>query len=534
MAAPTPVSAYLHSATMVTAGVFLLARLTPVLGETELWAALLIGLGGSTMLIGTLLSLRERDLKRILAYSTAAALGLMVLLLGVGSREAVGAAMAVLLAHALYKGALFLVAGAIDHQVGTRDVDRLGGLADTMPLTALAAGLAALSMAGLPPALGFAAKELVLKAALDTPTLTILVVGVVAATGAAFVAVAGIVGLGPFVGAKRAGEAPTHEPGWELWLGPLTLAIAGLVAGLMPGLGARQLVSAATAVVVEPITVDVRPWYGLDTALVLSAVSLGIGAVLFWQRRPVRAVAARLDRGHRVGPEKAYVVSERAMLAFAGRLTSLLQHGRLRLYLLVVVATLVVLEWPILLARADLTGLSVPSDVFIWELGVAAAIIAGVAVAVGTDSRLGAVTALGVVGYGIAMVYLLFGAPDLAMAQVLIETLTLLLFVLVVYHLPQMTIASARGSRLRDAAVAAASGTLVTVFILAASSGPHEAISSFFHAVSQPIAHGRNVVNVIIVDFRAMDTLGEVAVLVVAGFGVYALLKLRRQSREGS
>jgi multicomponent Na+:H+ antiporter subunit A len=533
MAAPTPVSAYLHSATMVTAGVYLLARLTPVLGGTELWAALLAILGGITMLIGAVLSLRERDLKRILAYSTVGALGLMVLLLGIGGPVAVSAALAVFLAHALYKGALFLVAGAVDHETGTRDVDRLGGLARVMPLTAIAAGLAAVSMAGLPPAVGFAAKELGLKAALDVPGLGLLAAALLVATGAAVVAVAGIVGVGPFLGARDTRGRSVHEPDPRLWLGPLVLGIAGIVTGLAPWLGAGPVVSAAAGDVTGgPVTSGIGPWYGLDAALLMSLLSLGLGGLLFARRRHVRLAVMRLDRGHRVGPEKGYVLIERAMLLLAARLTGLLQNGRLRTYLLVVAATLVVLGWPVLAVNAGLAGLEMPTDVFAWELGVAAAIVAGALVAVRTDSRLGAVTALGAVGYGIAMVYLLFGAPDLAMAQVLIETLTLLLFVLVVYHLPRMTTASGRGSRLRDGVIALAGGGLLSVFILAASAGPHGPISSYFSALSQPVAHGRNVVNVIVVDFRALDTLGEVAVLAVAGFGVHALLKLRSRRRS--
>jgi multicomponent Na+:H+ antiporter subunit A len=533
MAAPTPVSAYLHSATMVTAGVYLLARLAPTLGGTELWSVLLGGFGGVTLLVGGALSLRQRDLKRILAYSTIGALGLMVLLLGIDMPGAAVAAMAVLLAHALYKGGLFLVAGAIDHETGTRDVDRLGGLGRVMPLTAAAAGLAALSMAGLPPLLGFAAKELGLKAALDEPGLGILIVGVSVAGGAMFVAVAGIVGLGPFVGARQPAEARVHEAGWQLWLSPLALSAVGTAAGVLPWLGASDLVgSAAGAIVGEPVTADVAPWYGLDAALLLSAVSLLLGAFLYLRRPRVRKVVTRFDLGHRLGAEKAYVVIERGVVALAGRLTRTLQNGRLRIYLLVVVATLLVLEWPILIARVGLPSVDLAADVLVWELGVAGAIVSGAIVVVRAESRLSAVTALGVVGYGIAMVYLLFGAPDLAMAQILVETLTLLVFVLVFYHLPRMITVSARASRLRDGAIALASGALLTTFILAASAGPHDPISSFFETASQPLAHGRNVVNVILVDFRALDTLGEVTVLAVAAFGVYALLKLRARAKE--
>ncbi|CAN5734585.1 putative monovalent cation/H+ antiporter subunit A [soil metagenome] len=533
MAAPTPVSAYLHSATMVTAGVYLLARLAPTLAGTELWSVLLVGVGGLTMLVGAGLSLRQKDLKRILAYSTVGALGLMVMLLGIDMPGAAVAAMAVLLAHALYKGALFLVTGAVDHETGTRDIERLHGLGRVMPFTALAAGLAALSMAGLPPLLGFAAKELGLKAAIADPGLGIFLVVVSVVGGAVFVAVAGIVAVGPFLGARRPDDASFHEADWRLWLSPLVLGLTGIAAGLLPWVGAGDLLGAAAgAIVGEAVTADVAPWYGVDAALLLSGVSLLAGAFLFFRRAQVRAVATRLDLGHRVGSEKAYVVIERGLEATAARVTGTLQNGRLRIYLLVVVTTLLVLEWPILIARGGLPRLELSGDVFIWELGVAGAIVSGAIMVVRSESRLSAVTALGIVGYGIAITYLLFGAPDLAMAQILVETLTLLVFVLVFYHLPRMSAVSARASRLRDAAIALASGALLTVFILAVSSGPSDPISSFFEVASQPLAHGRNVVNVILVDFRGLDTLGEVTVLAVAAFGVFSLLKLRARDRD--
>jgi multicomponent Na+:H+ antiporter subunit A len=534
MAAPTPVSAYLHSATMVTAGVYLLSRMAPTLGDTTLWTTLLMGFGGVTMLIGGAMSLRERDLKRILAYSTVGALGFMVLLVGTGTVVGASAAMALLLAHALYKGALFLITGAIDHETGSRDVDRLAGLRRVMPFTALAAGLAALSMAGVPPLLGFAGKELGIKSGLDVPAVALVVTAVVVAAGAATAAVAGIAGLGPFLGRLQTPREGVHEASWPLWLAPLALGATGFVAGLLPELGAGPLVAAAAdAVSTVGDRVPVAPWYGVDTALILSAVSLAAGALLYARRRDVRVLVARSDPGHRFGPAKTYARLEHGMNAGAKGLTALLQNGRLRVYLMAVVLTLVVLEWGIIIGLAGMPELLMPTDMHIWEVGVATAVVAGAFLAVRTESRLSAVTALGIVGYGIAVIYLLFGAPDLAMAQILIETLTVLLFVLVFYHLPRFSLVSDRASRLRDAAIALASGSILTVFVLAASGGPHDPISTFFAEASQPIAHGRNVVNVILVDFRGLDTLGEIAVLAVAGFGVYALLKLRARHGGG-
>jgi multicomponent Na+:H+ antiporter subunit A len=247
----------------------------------------------------------------------------------------------------------------------------------------------------------------------------------------------------------------------------------------------------------------------------------------------VRSAIGRIDVGYRIGPEKVYVVSELSMLSFAKRLTGLLQNGRLRLYLLIVVSTLVGLVWLILLYTGSLPTLTIDRDVYAWEALIAALIAGGAVVAVTSRSRLGAVTALGVVGYGIALVYVLFSAPDLAIAQILVETLTVLLFVLVFYHMPRFGADTARSSRLRDGTIASAAGLLVTVFVLIATGTISDPVSVFFLENSQPLAKGQNVVNTIIVDFRSLDTLAEVAVLAIAGFGVYALLKLRSRKSRG-
>ncbi len=536
MAAPTPVSAYLHSATMVTAGVYLVSRLTPVLGGTELWTVLLVVSGGLTMLIGNILALRQHDLKLVLAYSTVGALGTMMLLVGLGSQTAFVAAMALLLAHALYKAGLFLVTGIVDHEMGTRELDRFSGLARIMPLTAVAAALGAVSMAGIPPMIGFAAKELGLKAALATDESTLLVTAALVVAGMATVGVAAIASLGPFAGRLRTVRDGGHDPTWAMWLGPLVLGLIGVLAGLIPALGSGPLVaSAAEAIGGSGAKYGVEPWYGVDLALGLSLASIALGAIIFWRRLNVRELVGRIDLGYRIGPEKVYVLLELAMLSTAKRVTAWLQNGHLRFYLFVVVTTLVVLVWLVLLYAGGVPAIELDRDVYPWEAIIAALIVGGAAVAVTSRSRLGVVTALGVVGYSIALVYLLFSAPDLAIAQILVETLTVLLFVLVFYHMPRFGAETARSSRLRDGAIAALAGSLVTIFVLIASGTVTDPISVFFLENSQPLAKGQNVVNTIIVDFRALDTLAEVAVLAIAGFGVYALLKLRsrRQSEEG-
>jgi multicomponent Na+:H+ antiporter subunit A len=537
MEAPTPVSAYLHSATMVKAGVYLLARLSPVLGGTDLWKLLLMPVGAATLLVGSVLALCQTDLKLLLAYSTVAALGVLVLLLGIGTTAAAHAVVVYLLAHACYKGTLFLVAGAVDHEAGTRDVTRLAGLFRVMPITALAAGLAALSMAGVPPFLGFIAKELLLEATLAGPAA----LGVTAAAvtgGALLVTAAAMVGVAPFLG-QPITPRPAHEAAWSLWIGPLLLAGGGLSLGLWPGSIDRALLgSAASALRGDAAAMKLALWHGWTLMLALSAVTLGCGVVLFVNRTMLSSLGLIIEPAGRWGPARWYALALDGLHKLARLQTRLLQSGYLRYYLLSVLVVLVLL--------AILTGVRYGPEVFayglgrpdhtdirFYEAGLAVMIVAASLMSVLSRSRFAAIGGLGMVGYAVALLFVLFGAPDLAMTQFLIETLTVILFVLVFYHLPGFARLSSGASRLRDGIVALTVGALMTVLVLVTGRVQmHEPISRYYADQSQPAAHGRNIVNVILVDFRALDTLGEISVLALAGIGVYALLKLRPAKQE--
>jgi multicomponent Na+:H+ antiporter subunit A len=529
MAAPTPVSAYLHSATMVKAGVYLLARLSPVLGETEAWRWLVAPVGAATMVVGAVLAVRQTDLKRILAYTTVSALGTLTMLLGVGSALAAGAALVFLLAHALYKGALFLVAGAIEHETGVRDATRLGGLARAMPITAAAAGAAAVSMIGLPPALGYLGKELAYGAALALPALAAAAV----LANVFYVAAAGIAGVRPFLGPPAAGRKDPHEAPPSLWLGPVVLGGLGLLLGLVPGLARPLLASAAAAVLGRPAELDLALWHGLNLPLLLSAVTLGGAAVVYAGREALRragsgGIAARL------GPARLYEQALDAMNALARGQTRVLQNGYLRYYLLTTLAVTVGLAGYVLVSRDGLVWPTGGAPATFFDAGLATLILlAGLTAAV-SRSRFGAVAALGVVGYGMALVYALHGAPDLAMTQVVVDTLTVILFVLVFYHLPRFTRLSSDTARLRDLLVSVAAGAFLTALTWAAMESPRPPpVSEYFIEHSVPGGHGRNIVNVILVDFRALDTLGEIVVLALAGLGVFALLRLRPPRGDG-
>jgi multicomponent Na+:H+ antiporter subunit A len=531
MQAPTPVSAYLHSATMVKAGIYLVARLTPVLGGSALWTVAIVLAGTSTMLGGSYRAMRETDLKRILAYSTIAALGVLMLLLGIGTAQAIAAAFLYLVAHACYKGALFLVAGAVEHGTGTRDVVALGGLRRLMPRTALAAGLAAVSMAGVPLSLGFVAKEHFYDGLLSFGawgSLSVMLVAAAVVASALLGAAGFLAGASPFYGRVQ-GFADAHEAPPAMWLGPLLLGVVGLAIGVMPALLETPVALAVTAVTRQPAPVAFSLWHGVTTTLVLSALTLAGSVGLFASRNPIR----RLAWPRAFGTERLYTRTLTVLDAISRRAAPALQSASLRSYALVVVLTSVVLVGTALAANRVLPTPRRWTPIQPHEAVIAALIVVAAVSAACTRSNIGAVLSVGTVGYGVALLYALFGAPDLAMTQFAVETLTVVIFVLVFYQLRGFGDLSGPVTKGRDALVAAAAGILVTTLVLfIGASGTTSRLSAYFADAAPRLAHGRNVVNVILVDFRGFDTLGEITVLVTVAIGVGALLLIGRERRS--
>ncbi len=543
MAAPTPVSAYLHSATMVKAGIYLLARLHPALGGTAEWMWTLTILGAVTALWASIQAVGQRDLKLALAYTTLMALGSLTMFLGSDAPVAVTAALTFLLVHALYKCGLFLVVGIIDHETGTRDVTRLGGLGKAMPITAAAAGIAALSMAGFPPFLGFIGKELKYEGALAVASEPAFVAGAAVAANALMVAVAGLVALAPFWG-KPGPAAPAqaqvntvHDPSWRMWAGPLVLALTGLGFGLAPGLVAAALIQpAATAVLGEPAQVKLVLWHGLTLPLGLSVVTLAAGVTLYALRRRVRAavegLAARLPSGDDLYDRSLY-----GILGGARALTGLLQNGSLHRYLFIVLATATLAGGGTLLLQGGLAWPGGVPDLPLKEWGLVAVVVAGGLLVVASRSRLVAICGMGLVGFGIAVIFLNYGAPDLAMTQLVVETLFVVMMAVIMLRLPRLPGRDHRTNWgvVRDGTVAVLAGATVTSLLLAVLDqpiSPH--ITRFYEANSVPGGHGGNIVNVILVDFRALDTLGEIIVVAVAALAALALIAGRRKQGKDS
>jgi multicomponent Na+:H+ antiporter subunit A len=529
MEAPTPVSAYLHSATMVKAGVYLLMRLYPVFGETALWQAVLPVFGAVTLLAGAVLALRQTDLKLMLAYTTVASLGLLVMLTGIGSENAVEAAVLYLLAHAFFKGALFMIAGTIDHETGTRDITGLGGLRRAMPLTFVAALLAALSMGGLPLFAGFMAKEEIYAALTGEGWAPVLLAAAVLGNAMMF-AIGFAIALVPFTGPAVGTPKHAHDGPVLLMAGPVVLALGGLAAALYPAAWHAALTSPmASAIVAHPveITISALPHLGLPFVLSLVTVIAGIGLllVLAAARRAVAGALAVIGWG----PDRGFDQAVAGLIRTCHRLGRLLQPGRLEIYLTV---TFVVIAASLLLPMIRYGELPPPPawpELQFHEAGFMLIAVVGLVAVLTARSRLTAIVSLGIQGFAIAVLYLLFGAPDLSFTQFMVETLSVVILALIMTRL-RLDVHDRRSLAqiLMDGAIAVACGLGFTLFLLKAVAMPFTAdLTAFFSRYSKTVAHGANVVNVIIVDFRGTDTLGEITVVVVTGLAILALIRLR-------
>ncbi len=531
MAAPTPVSAYLHSATMVKAGIYLLARLQPSLGGTDLWFYALAVTGAVTAVWASVMALRQTDLKLMLAWTTVMALGTLTMFLSSNLEIAVLAAITFLLVHAFYKCALFLVIGNVDHGTGSRDVDRLGGLARRMPVTALIASAAALSMAGFPPFIGFIGKELKYQGALAIAEEPVMIASAALAANAMMVAVAMAIVIGVFFRGRADTPRTPHEASFLMWLGPLLLAAAGLITGIFPEIIAEILIEPATgAVLSQPTEVTLELWHGINLPFLMSVATVTLGIVLFWQGRRLRAAIASLTAVLPLTGDRAYDGLLAVVQRLAEGLTGRLQTGSLSHYLAMVFAVFVLGGGAALVAAGLPLDIDDPTPTPPLALAVAAIMTVATVVVVTSRSQLLAICALGLVGSGVALVFLMYGAIDVAITQLMVETLFVVLIAVVLVRLPGFAgnAAHSQAVRRRDALIAIGAGLVIALVTIGVAGIPIDlAVTRFYEQASLSEAYGRNIVNVILVDFRALDTLGEIAVVATAGLAVVALLKLR-------
>ncbi|MFN2394359.1 MAG: hydrogen gas-evolving membrane-bound hydrogenase subunit E [Bacteroidales bacterium] len=532
MTAPSPVSAYLHSATMVKAGVFLLARLNPVLGGTEIWSYTLTIVGVTTMFTGAWLSTTQVDLKRILAYTTVSALGTLVLLIGTGTEYAINAAIIFLLVHALYKGTLFMMAGNIEKKTGTRDLTQLGGLFKYMPFAAIIMSMALVSMAGVPPMLGFLGKELIYEASAAAPKAYPFILTLGFLTNVILVFLSLRLAIGIFWSKEPSYSKTPAEPNLALVLGPFFLVLISFVLGLFPSTMANPLTSKAiTAISPGNDAIALKLWHGFNLVLGLSVLTLLSGYLVFRYQHVILPAIDRINiKYFRREFTRLFFSMIDSFLIFTKLKTKTLQHGYHRFYLMTLFVISSVLVW-VMIWRADPIILELNfSEMPLNLVAVVILIIAAALSSALSGSRVVALISMGVIGFGITIIFIAYSGVDLAITMIMVETLMVILAMAVVYHLPKYKNFSSTGARMRDGLVATIVGTFFMVLVMQAGTTSLETpISEYFKEASYSLAYGRNIVNVILVDFRALDTLGEITVISIAALGIYAMIKLGKK-----
>jgi multicomponent Na+:H+ antiporter subunit A len=535
MKAPTPVSTYLHSATMVKAGIYLLMRLTPVLGSTEFWNSTLLIVGAITMTYAAIHTLFRTDLKGILAYSTISALGILVFLIGQGTEGALLAAAVFIVVHALYKATLFLITGIIDHQTHSRDVTFLKGLRKVMLPVAIAGFLAAISSAGVPPTIGFLGKELTYESTLAVVGTPLLWIALILITKILLLHAGFVAGISPFIGKLPEKLEKTKAPGPLLWAPPLLLATGGILLGIFPGIIEETLIKPVVTAMGEDVgDQHLVLWHGFNTVLWLSVATIVIGTVLYFVLKPSQRLVNSAAKVEFLSPQSIFTGSWSLFNKLSALWTRFFQNGYLRNYVSTIMVFMIGLTGYALWNTATFSiNFSTLTDITVYEVSVVGMMLIAVIYTVFTKSRLAAVASMGVVGLAICLVFVFYSAPDLAMTQFSIDTLTVILFVLVLYRLPRYLKLSNYKTRVKDGVLAIAFGTIITLLVLEVLSEPvGTEISDFYAQNAYVLAKGKNVVNVILVDFRGSDTFMEIAVLAIAAIGVFALLKLRLKETD--
>ena len=532
MAAPTPVSAYLHSAAMVKAGIYLVARLAPDMAAVSTWHLVVISTGLFTMLLGGWMALKQRDLKLILAYGTVSQLGFITAVIGVGSREATMAGLAITFAHSMFKATLFMIVGAIDHTTGTRDIRELSGLGRKEPFVAFLAVVSSASMAGLPPLFGFIAKESALEAILHEEslhgmpghiTLVVLVVGSILTMGYSLYFLWGAfatkaqhreTGVSPAV-------AKMHHIGPLLSASPAMLTLATIAFGLLPAWLSNAINSYLDVRFPYDEGAPLKLWHGITTPLMLTVVIVVAGTVLFWQRDLIRRV--RFDKPALGDADEIWDLILHQLRNASLKLTASTQRGSLTINLAVIFATLMVIP-----LAALILGQSNDIHMLLWDnpwQGLVVCILCAMAIfATLQRNRLSGVVMVGLTGYSLAFIFALHGAPDLALTQALVETIVMVVFMLVLRKMPTEVEPRNDDNRLRAWLSIGTGLSVVIVAMTAMSARVQDPVSKYMPDLAYEIGHGRNTVNVLLVDLRAADTFGEILVLVIAATGVASLI----------
>lgn len=545
MEAPTPVSAYLHSATMVKAGIYLVARLSLSLGGSTLFFLIVSGIGLITLCWASYMAVRQTDLKAILAYSTVSQLGMIMAMLGYGTPAAVFAAIFHIFNHAVFKGGLFMVAGIVDHQTGTRDIRKLGGLATLMPISATLAFFGTFSMAAFPLPIfgGFLSKEMFFTVSADighhfpdlNDTLT-TIIPIAAILGSILTFVYSMILFFQTFIAKRKNplEKKPRDPKIGMLISPFLLMIMVVVIGLMPNLfNSGFLEPAAYAVAGKHYNMPIHFWHGFNLPILMSAAVVVFGALLYLTRAKWRSVYAYLPG--KVTLNKGYNKLLGKIFSGSEKTTRTYMSGSLQNYLSFILLFIVIAAGGTLLLTNGFVFDTTDTASLTWpELLVALAMAVAAVVTILMKSRVAAILSLGVVGYGISLLFVFFRAPDLALTQMVIETVSVVLFLLCFLHLPKLKPPKESKSRkLLNAGISAAIGAILTLTAISAHSSKHFAsIADYMIKHSLSLGGGHNIVNVILVDIRGLDTMFEITVLGLAALGIYAMIKLRKQEGD--
>ncbi|SET62166.1 multisubunit sodium/proton antiporter, MrpA subunit [Oceanobacillus limi] len=542
MEAPTPVSAYLHSATMVKAGIFLVARFSPIFATYE-WFFIIVSIVGiATLCWASYMAVRQTDLKGILAFSTISQLGMIMAMLGFGTKAAIFAAIFHILNHATFKGSLFMVAGIIDHETGTRDIRRLGGLLTVMPITATLAVFGTFSMAGIPlPFLnGFYSKEMFFEATLHlnevvNPIANVIIplIPYLAVFGSIFTFVYSMYFFfGVFTGPKQFDKLKIkpHEAPIGMLVSPIILVVGVVFIGLFPNsVNGTFLIHAAEAVNNAVEIKDIHFWHGWIPPLFMSLAVVGIGALLYLTREKWSNVYHVLPG--KMSMNKVYDGLVKNVDTFSTRLTNTYMTGSLKTYMSIILGTIIFVTFIVMIStngfNMEFNNLA---EVTWIELAVVVIIIIAALATMFTTSKLGAILITGVVGYGVATLFVIYRAPDLALTQLVIETVSVALFLLCFYHLPKLEKRKeSTGSKLNNMIISIGFGALMTLIAISAHSTEwFDPISDYFIETAYKLGGGHNVVNVILVDMRGLDTLFEIAVLGIAALAIFSLIKLRK------
>jgi len=562
MEAPTPVSAYLHSATMVKAGLYLIARMTPIFSGSAVWFWIVSGIGIITLIYGSVRAVRQTDLKALLAFSTISQLGLIMSLLGVGSAAlhfgianqqevyagAIFAALFHLFNHSTFKGALFMVVGIIDHEAGTRDIRRLGGLMSIMPITFSIALIGSFSMAGLPPFNGFLSKEMFFTGMLNASQVNVfglefltIAFPVIAWIASVFTFIYCLVlVMRPFLGSFHPEKLPkekVHEAPAGMLVPPVILASLVVLIFFFPNVLAKYILNPALVSVIPSMSLDqtaveIKAWHGWNMELFMTLGVVAAGLLLFLSIR-------KWNLAFRFYPEKLslnylYNAGLEKMEQKSVSMTNRYMTGSIRHYLIYIFVFLsAVLAASIILFDAAAFNFSDDAPISIYDAGILAALVIAALTTLLTNNRITAIVSLGAVGYLVVMLFVILRAPDLALTQMVVETATTALFLLCFYHLPKL------GKRLEkikfklmNLLVSISVGIVVTILTLTASGHKlFQPITSFFENAYE-LAGAKNIVNAILVDFRGFDTMLEISVLLIAGIGVFTLIKLESKGSD--